>query len=58
MKINIEMTDEQVSEIVRTDLIKCYQEADPVNRTLTSALVTMIGYYSSPEQYQDFIKSI
>lgn len=58
MKINIEITDGQVSEIVRNDLIQCYVEADPDNRTLTSALVTLIGYYSNVEQYQDFLKSI
>ncbi len=55
MKIELELDNEQVSEIVRTDLIDCYK-FDHDDPDFLLALKQVIRCYSTHKQYQEFLE--
>ncbi len=54
MKIELELDNEQVSEIIRKDLIESYSY-DHDDPDFGPALKQVIRFYSTPKQYQEFL---
>jgi hypothetical protein len=55
MKIELELDTEQVSEIIRKDLIECYKFDNLDDPDFGAALKQVIRFYSTPKQYQEFL---
>ena len=55
MKIELELNDDQISEIVRADLIESYDAAQG-DIEICEALQKVIEYYSTPVQFQEFLE--
>lgn len=58
MKIEIDLTDDQVDEITRLNLIESYQACTHWNDEILTSLKAVIEYYSSAEEYSEFLKLI
>lgn len=60
MKIEIDFDADQVSEIVRQDLIDYYYIAAEMedDDELNNAFIKVIDYYSNREQFQEFLNAI
>lgn len=60
MKIEIDFDADQVSEIVRQDLIDYYYIAAEMedDDELNDAFIKVIDYYSNREQFQEFLNTI
>ena len=52
--MNIELTPEQTSEIVRQNLIDFYVSCEDLEYWEQEALVTVIELYSTPSEYNMF----
>ena len=65
-KITIDLDFDQVSELVRTSLIQDYElslvqwpyDEEDKNDKLLEALKEVIEYYSTPEQYREWQKTL
>lgn len=60
MKIEIELNEDQIDELVRRSLIESYKNAETFggfNSSITGPLDKVIEYYSDPYQYQEFLES-
>lgn len=62
MKIELCLEPEQISEIVRLSLTESYNIESKIhnesNYELIKSLMTVIEYYSTREEYKEFITSI
>ena len=55
MKIELELNDDQISEIVLADLIESYDAAWG-DVEICAALKQVIEYYSTTAEYQEFLQ--
>jgi hypothetical protein len=62
MKFELELTQDQVSDIVRKDLMMYYaMRVEPIgeeDQADQQALLRVIELYSTPEQYEQFLEEI
>jgi len=56
MRMEVQVTEETISEIVRNDLISSYEYA--WDDDIRKHLIEVIKYYSTTEQFAEFERSI